>query len=96
MADRQAVVLYDAIRFTDADGNVQEALKDAEVSLPAEEFDRLAGFKGREGNPEPAVEAPSLRSRAARKTSSARKTRTTRRKSASSASADKTPAKDES
>jgi hypothetical protein len=55
---RDAVVLYDAIRYTDAKGTVHEALKGQEVSLPASEFDRLAGFKGRDGGDEPAVAAP--------------------------------------
>lgn len=58
MADRQAVVLYDAIRYKDADGNVQEALKGDEVTLTAEEFERLSSFKGRDGNPDPAVSTP--------------------------------------
>lgn len=54
----EAVVLYDAIRYTDAKGHVLEALKGDSVSLSSSEFDRLSSFKGREGNPEPAVEAP--------------------------------------
>jgi hypothetical protein len=57
-ADRQAVVLYDAIRYTDTDGLVKEALKGAEVTLTAEEFERLSSFTGLGGNPEPAVASP--------------------------------------